>query len=435
MILAPNPQQPLSGSNRIAILFLPLLFFSCGAFKKVPETLPNTIPNSDTVLVVNDPVMNDTSSHVPITDEVEEAYQTVYFRGFEFKVPLHSSDFNIALILPFHTGLKTAQEERRASYMLEYYQGVNVALKALEDLNSKYKIHVYDSENDTLVLKRILRKAEMKKMDLIIGPTDEVQVRIAAYFAQKNEIPLFSPVTVIDKSWSSNPYLFNMMPSDEIKAKEFIEFYKAKHPKKKLVIVRDASYFDKGFGQAVVNLLNAQTAIHYEVVKFNKSTNWGAYIKDGEYIVLHTTEDKNNMNATVTSLMKYKDKVSLFGSEKWLDFSSVDYSFWNQLNVHFIASDLAEQGTAQSIQMKRAYRNMYNGDPSSFAYMGYDQMLFASELLNAFGKYFTLFIQDKTFEYSNTRFTMTNHNNCYQNKFIEILNFKDSKLISVSSNQ
>lgn len=433
MILALNHLQPLNGSKNIAIFLLPILLFSCGAFKKVPEVLGLPLPEKDTVLVINHEESADTTAFEPSVGEEEMVYETVLFKGYEFKVPIHSSNFNIAVILPFHLGRKTSQEEMRSSYMLEYYQGINVALQSISDLGSKYKIHVYDSENDTLVLKRLLRKAEMKKMDMIIGPTDEDQVRIAAYFALKNKIPLFSPVTVIGKSWSANPYLFNLNPSDDIQAKEFIDFIKAKHPNKKLVIVRDASYFDRTFGKALVSRLNAQSSLHYEVVTFNKNTNWNAYIKEGEYLVLHTTTDRNNMNASVTSLMKYKEKLTLIGPDKWLDFTSVDYSFWNQLHVHFISSDLAEQGTPQAVEMKRKYRSLYNGDPGRFAYMGYDQMLFATELLNAFGEHFPMFVQDKTFEYSNTRFTLTNHNNCYQNRFIEVLEFKDSKLSSATS--
>lgn len=433
MILAPNHRQPLNGSKKIAVFLLPILLFSCGAFMKVPEAVGLPLPEKDTVLVVNDPEVEDTTAIDPETGGENMVYETVYFKGFQFRVPIHSSNFNIALILPFHLGMKTSQEEMRSNYMLEYYQGVNVALKTIEDLGSNYKVHVFDSENDTLVLKRLLRRSEMKKMDLIIGPTDDDQVRIAAYFAQKNKIPLFSPVTVIDRSWSTNPYLFNLNPSDEMQAEEFIQFFKAKHPKKKLIIVRDAGYFDKTFGKALVSKLNAQSSLHYEVLNFNKNTNWSAYIKDGDYVVVHTTTDRNNMNATVTSLMKYKEKVTLIGSDRWLDFSSVDYSFWNQLNVHFISSDLAEQGTPQAVEMKRKFRSMYNGDPGRFAYMGYDQMLFATELLNAFGEYFPMFVQDKTFEYSNTRFTLTSFNNCYQNKFLEILEFKDSKLSSATA--
>lgn len=409
------------------------MLFSCGAFKKTPTEPPVIQPQED--VVVNPPDPDPPLVPKPPESTEELAYHKVYFRGYEFNAPLNKQDFNVAILLPFHIGLKTSQEQLRADYMLEYYQGVQLALQQIEELGAKFHVSIYDTKNDTLELKRILKKSELKKMDMIIGPTEQEQVSIAAYFARANKIPLFSPITVIDKCWTDNAYLYNLAPSNQMKARELISFIKQVHSDKTLIVVRDGKRFDKLFGEALVTELNAQTAVKYKIIDYGRLQSWRTLIGDGQYIVLHTSEDKGVINTVVTSLMPLKSHVCLFGSDKWMDFTSVDYSFWNQLNVHFLAGDLAELGNPQSNEMRRQFREMFNGDPSPFAYSGYDQMLFAGELLNAFGEYFPLFIENKTFEYSNTRFSLIKSNNCYQNKFLEIIAFQDSKLVSVNSAQ
>ncbi len=434
MISAPNHQPLLNGNRKAFLLFLPLLLFSCGAFKKTVPPVEPSFPLADSVAVEHpnpDPPM-DHPDPDPIPTE-NTAYSNVYFRGYSFKVPEHKSEFKIAIILPFHAGSKTPQQQMRADYMLEYYQGVQTAINAIEDLNSKYEVTIYDSRNDTNVLKQILRKSELKKMDLIIGPTDQEQVRIAAYFARENKIPLFSPVTIIDKMWSENSYFFNLCPSNEMKAAEFVAYIKSNHPKKKIIVVRDGQRFDKGFGSALISELEKQSTISYQAVNFSKDQKWKNLIsKDAQYIVVHTCETKSDVNSSVTALMAVKDNVTVFSSDKWLEFTSVDYSFWQQLNLHFLSSDLSELGNAQSNEMRKRYRTLFNGDPSSFAYAGYDQMLFASELLNAFGEFFPLFIENKSFEYSNNTFALTKYNNCYQNRFLQIISFQDSKLSAIN---
>ena len=314
--------------------------------------------------------------------------------------------------------------------MLEYYQGLLVALDELAESGAKYTLKVYDSMNDSLVVKRILRRAEMKKMDLIIGPTDRSQVLIAAAFAKKYKIPMFSPITVIDDLHENNPYLFNLSPSNKIKAEEFVRYFKLEHYGKKLILVRDGGRFDRGFGTALIKALEG-SGINSQVVSYGRDQSWGGLLNAKSHVVVHLSDDKSKVNTSVTALMATKKEVFLFGSDRWLDFSSVDFSFWNQLNVHFITSDLAETGNARSLEMRKNFRAKYNGDPSSFSYAGYDQMLFAGQLLHAFGEYFPSFVSGHTFEYANSRLKFEELNHSYHNRYLHLLAFRNNKLEAI----
>jgi hypothetical protein len=119
------------------------------------------------------------------------------------------------------------------------------------------------------------------------------------------------------------------------------------------------------------------------------------------------------------------------GSEKWLDFTSMDYSFYHQLNIHFISTNLAIVPGPLKLEVQQLFREKYNGDPSSFVYMGYDQFLFACELLNAFGEHFPEFISNKRFEYSNNRFQLSLAHHCYHNQFLQVFAFNELELVAV----
>ncbi|MFY0643370.1 MAG: amino acid ABC transporter substrate-binding protein [Bacteroidia bacterium] len=427
MISAPSHQQPLNGNKKLWLLILPVLLFSCGAFTSLPGDSPivvHPLPTADTS------ELDHPDDNPPVDVPADETrYQEVFFHGESFRVEVHKQEFHIALILPFHQGYKNNQQQRRADLMLEYYQGVRVALEKLREMGSTYTLHVFDSKNDSLVVKRILRKAEMKKMDLIIGPTDQSQLDIAARFAQKHKIPLFSPISVA-KLVGYNPYVYNLKSSPDLKAKEFVAFYQEYHSTKKLVLVRDGGRFNRDFGAALVRELDA-SAISYQAISGTRDRDWSAVLNAESNMVVLLSEDKSNVSAAVTGMMASKKDIHLFGSERWLDFNAMDYSFWLQLNVHLICSDRAQVNNPLSIEMRKQFRSMFNGDPSGFAYSGYDQMLFAGQLLHAFGEHFPLFVLDHNFEYSNTNFKLRRSGHCMSNSFLYILAFKDHKLEAV----
>ncbi len=429
MTSAPSHRPPLSGNKRLILLVLPVLLFSCGAFNTLPTAdVPDNRP-----VVTEDPVKEDPIQDpdvVPNQAADQTVYHQVFFQGYEFQVQAHKQEFSIAVILPFHKGYKSPQEKMRAELMLEYYQGILVALDELAGSGIRYTLKVYDSQNDSLVVKRILRKSELKKVDLIIGPTDQSQVLITAKFAKEHQIPLFSPITVIDDLSISNPYLFNLSPSNKVKAEEFVEYFKLNHYGKKLILVRDGGRFDRGFGSALIKALEG-SGINSQVVSYGRDQSWNGLLNASSHVIVHLSEDKSKVNTSVTAMMGTKKEIFLYGSDRWLDFSSVDFSFWNQLNVHFITDDLAETGNARSLEMRRSFRTKYNGDPSNFSYAGYDQMLFAGQLLHAFGEYFPTFVTGHTFEYSNSRFKLEEINNCYHNRYLHIIAFKNNKLEAI----
>lgn len=440
MISVPNRLPLLSGNRLLGVVLIPLLLISCGAFKKTAKV---EWPEDD-VIVVNpekdstagkyDTKTQDEVDAKEVKEEKTLVYSSVYFKGENFNVPQHKQNFDIAILLPFHSdAANSSTDTRRSDLMLEYYQGVRIAIPEIERLASSFKIHFYDTDNDTAKLKLILNNPEMEKMDLIIGPTDDAQVRIAAYFARKREIPLFSPITTTDKLWSNNPYVFNLNPSDQMQAMQFLKWFKKAHKGEKLIIVRDGKHFDKGFGKALVDECVAQK-INFSSVAFSKYLRWNDYLSEGKNVVVTTSQDKTNMNYTVTGLLNKANRVTLVGPEDWLSFTSVDFNQLERLKVTYISTNKANVPNKFSTHVMQDYRLNYKDDPSWYTYMGHDQILFACEVLDAFGKYFPLFIEGKSIPYANTNIELTKTATCFQNKYIQLFELRDMELRAISIN-
>ena len=427
-----NRRPQLSGSKIGFVLLLPVLLVSCGAFKKIGgNDTPVPLPEEDVVVIDDDKTEDPVP---PVKEEVKEVktkYTSKFFKGDLYnRVPVHNNDFNIVVMLPFHSsGTASKRDEMRSNFMLEYYQGMKLALDKLEDLESKFNITFLDTKNDTSVVKMLLRNRVVEEADLIIGPTDEEQIKMAAYFAQAREIPMFSPITNTTRIWSENNYLYNLSPSPNAQAKEFIRYFKKNHKDKQLMILRDGKKFDKQFVGALLEELKEEN-INYTAQSFEHYTKWDNFVGEGEFVVLNTASGKTNMTFTVNSLLRFKNRVTLMGPDSWLDFSSVDYKYWEQLNISFISTNKAEVPNKQSLEMYSKFKARYKGEPSWYTYMGYDQLLFSCEVLNAFGKYFPLFLENKKVEYGNCSFNLVKDNFYYDNNQLEIFKFTDYQLIN-----
>ncbi len=428
MISAQNRLLPLSGNKFIGYFLLPLLLISCGAFKKSQRI---ERPKNDAGIVVN-PQGSEDQPAVKIVNEGDAiVYSSVVFKGQNYRVPQHKHNFNIAVLLPFHSDkFNSKRDKRRANIMLEYYQGIKLALLHEEKLESKFTVHFYDTDNDTSQLKSILRKPEMANMDLILGPTDEMQVKIAAYFARNRKIPLLSPFTTVIDFWSNNPFVINLNPSNEMQARAFVAYFQKNHHGEKLLLVRDGSRFDKGFGAALVAECNKQK-IEFSKIAYNKDIDWKNYVGAEKTVILLTSEEKIDLTYIVTGLQPSAPNVTLIGSDKWMEFSNVDFHQWQKLNIRFISTNKAHVLNDNARFVVDNYRSSYTDDPSWYAYMGYDQMLFALEVLDAFGGYFPLFLEGKSIPYANSTMAITKTSTCFQNKFIQLYKLEDCELKAI----
>ena len=105
MILVQNRLRLLSGNKLLGVILIPLLLISCGAFRKTAKV---EWPVDD-VIVVNPDKGDDISDNVDTTDKKEDkdeealVYYSVFFKGDKFQVLRHKQNFNIAILLPFHT--------------------------------------------------------------------------------------------------------------------------------------------------------------------------------------------------------------------------------------------------------------------------------------------------------------------------------------------
>ena len=170
--------------------------------------------------------------------------------GYTTIKDLHGS-LNVAVLLPFYLSENANRIETDSSNMvngrktykvaedwiypgsldfLEMYEGILLASDTLRSLGLNINLNTYDIKSDTIEITRLIKSGKLAAMDLIIGPVYSHNLSIVSDYAKNLDIPVVSPVPLMNNSALVNhPNLFLASSSLEIAqkalAKKISEYY------------------------------------------------------------------------------------------------------------------------------------------------------------------------------------------------------------------
>ncbi len=267
MILAPNHQQPLSGSKSMLLALLCTLFLTnCSALK--PATQTDVAPKQkaqpeksekDALYLeeiratkVYDPV---SQSWIVVTYGPKEKMDTVqwkmrrpdaqtisnfpsYFqpRPIAPIVPLNpvtpeatgvvggkriekKSTYDVAVVLPFLQGIpetaSAGSDAKVSRWATNFYAGLKLAGSVLQQEGVSLRIHAADTKADEQSMVKLLEQPALAKADVIIGPYRRDQIKRTADFAKANNKVVVSPYSAVSKLVEQNPGYVQVNPSLE----------------------------------------------------------------------------------------------------------------------------------------------------------------------------------------------------------------------------
>lgn len=404
---------------------------SCKAYTKISKPVSDN-SDSDTSIVTDQPSQNEKPDSKP-AEKPKPAPKSEYveFFGQLYQVAPHKEEFTVVLIMPFYFDAETDLEKRTAGILLDYYMGLKLALKHLEENGIKLKLQVYDNRNDTTELKHILWKKEISKADVIIGPLMEEQMEIVRQYGARQNIPVFSPLSAINQpvnGYQGFQFYYASSPNLESRAKSLVQFWATRHAGKKVLIIRDDQPFEKQFVPILINELK-KAGIKYTEEKHSNKSNLSVSLSATDTTLVYIpTFQSGVVNTALGKIYSTKRNVIVFGENNWKDFEDNDYNFWEKLRVHLIATDYIDYSSPEVSGFRREFRDSFVNDPGLYAFLGYDQMRFIGDFLMAFGEHFPMFINGRDFRYLCSSYKFENRAGVNQNTHMFILKFADLQL-------
>ena len=154
----------------------------------------------------------------------------------------------IALMLPFRLNQNANDSTQIAEDVLkkdltlrialDFYSGALMAAEFAKDQGIPVTLDVYDTERSDSKVASIISNKDFKNTDAVIGPLLQKNVEKAASMLEKENIPVFSPLSNRDMAMNEN--LFQSLPTNSVLEKLMIQYIKSHASGKNVIIISDS---------------------------------------------------------------------------------------------------------------------------------------------------------------------------------------------------
>jgi tetratricopeptide (TPR) repeat protein len=321
--------------------------------------------------------------------------------------------YSVAVLFPFVVNtLDPTPSKKRNQFVLDIYQGIQLANDSLEKQGITISVRAYDTERSAERLKAILDTDELKNSDLIIGPVWREDNKQLQEFSKQYKINTINPVSNDAEMIQDNPYGFLMQPSYEMIGQKSAQYVAgiAEAKKKCLVFygsnVRDsvlAWNFITKAEQAGIKIILKQEVFREESNKITEVLatpteydEWKApkqftIPKDSIGVIFVASDDPIIYTKVVSAVETRKDKTLVIGSESWIENGSVDIEKFQRLNFVLFAPTYTPSTSMAYKNFNKQFIKKYGRTPGSlsnnFAKIGYELMLFVGQSLHKYGVY------------------------------------------------
>ncbi|MCD4793499.1 MAG: LysM peptidoglycan-binding domain-containing protein [Bacteroidales bacterium] len=372
-----------------------------GQVLKIPKSGSDI---SEIIVVNNDSVNNQNNnySHLYFEDE-----NITPCNKFEYDKTM---TFNIVLMLPLFLNrniyyLGNYKEEKDQMFykntqrFIEIYEGILIALNKLKSQGLSLNLSVYDTENDGKKVKDIMDELNYPEIDLIIGPVYSGNIKIASHYAKKHHINLISPLSQNKDLIYNNPFVFQVVPSNEIRIKKTSDMYIGLRDTSILIIHNGTENENKLIEVYKTNLLdsfsidNRATELSLKTVNF--STGGDNSVEDAltagtDNIIIIPSDDEVFVTQVIDKLYTLTEdyQIRLVGSPRWENFQNININHLKSMSFHYISPIFINYHEHNVKVFITEYRAIYETEPSKHAFQGFDIMCYFVNTLRKYGRHF-----------------------------------------------
>ncbi len=303
---------------------------------------------------------------------------------------------NAAIILPFLNNSKKSDTVR----MLEYYEGLLIAVDSLKRTGISVNLYTYDSGNEHASIDPILRKPELKKMDVIFGPLYQSHIKPLSDFAKENHVRLVIPFTSRDNEVFNNPSIYQVNTPQSYLYSEVYDHFMLQFRNPNVIIINTPED-DRDKGEFIAGLKQELQLRNIPVKELSSNV-------DPELLLGATDPDKENIfiptsgtNITLNRILPYLTLVRrenpeltlhLFGYPEWQTYTNDHIDAFFELDTYFYSSFYTNNLFPAALNFTRAYHSWYEKEMGNtypkYGMLGFDTGFFFIKGLHSYGSDF-----------------------------------------------
>ena len=308
-----------------------------------------------------------------------------------------------ALILPFSLDDSTTTEQKM---MVEFYQGILLALDKLKKENVSINLKVFDSKGDDTSIEPLFESGKLDDVDIIFGPRYANHIRTASDWSIAHQIPMV-PLPVgsnVDEVFS-NPYLYQPNTPQSYFHQEIFSHFLKQFPNPNIILL-DADEFNRN---EFINGLKTTLSDHkipYTTLAvdtaYQQIMNTIESGKQNIFIInTPSSEPLNTMLPVLQLVTRNKApeiETHLFGYPQYQYYASDHLDEFYEIDTWFYSWFYTNNMLSESVDFNAAFRRAFSRQMMisypSYASYGYDTGYFFLKGLATYGKDFENHLND-----------------------------------------
>ena len=324
-------------------------------------------------------------------------------------------------------------ETSKSFQFLPYYEGFRMALDSLEKQGLKIKLYVYDADKDTARTKQLLKKPEMKSMDLIFGLLYQQNFQIVATFAKKNRINLVNPISERGEVITGNPYVFKVQPPKKDQFAQLADYMSVAFTGGQVLIIRNGQYSDHEAPEKLKKECQERN-LKVQVVEGQEAAI-GRFSKDSPNYIVAFSDKQEYVLELLRGLYKLRNEynLTLVGLPNWPLMEELENEYLVALKTHMMSRSFIDYDNPSVKQFVRQYQETYKADPELLAFQGFDQACYFLSALKTYGTNFGRCIGDLKINSLQTRFDFRQtKDNGFENRHWGLYKYENYRLVMIN---
>jgi len=420
-------------------------------------------------LVATELGVNEPDSHVVDADTLfpdDSVYvetDTVLFHHVIKDSMVFKDTYNIAIMLPFYLDFNDSIEEKRkpedpvkifsrSKVALAYYQGALIALDSMRKQGMSIHAFIYDTNNDTAQVKKILAQKELEDMDMIIGPLYRSNLTLVSVFAKDRGIEVVSPLITTNRILRGNSHLSKAKPCIQTHVDGLASYIRNTFyadsvlslNEMKLVVIHNEDPGEKLLAEQFMEHIKktgetsdstqTDSGIEVKLVSYRErgmeAVEEALSIADTNILVV-PSRDQSFVSNLASGLFDRQEEynVIVFGLPVWKNFYNIDGNKLHQQKVHISSPSYIDHGSPAVVSFVKEFHKRYYDYPSQYAFQGFDLTYFMMNMLKSYGYNYQSYLPEANIPTLQTNYSFQPiPGGGYENQKVYILKYEDYEL-------
>ena len=311
-------------------------------------------------------------------------------------IPEDIEQIKAAIILPLMLSDSITSEQMK---MVEFYEGVLLALDSLKKQGVSVDLHIYDSGNKWTSIAPILNRPEMRGMNLIIGPVHDTHIKEAAAFADTTGIRLVVPFARQIDEVFTNPYVYQVNTPQSYFYSEVYDHFFLQFPHPNVIFFESPEEEDDELIGGFKRELSYRD-VPYTVLLADTATNKDSIMAHldikRENILMMTSEKSGSLNnmipvfqLLVRDTASTKFDTHLFGYPQYQVYTNNHLASFYEIDTYFYSSFYTNNLLPEAKAFHQKYRRTYSKEIVNrypkYAILGFDIAYYFLKAMHLYG--------------------------------------------------